>query len=99
MFTTNGFRKRIFKIFGEIFMKIKRKNFTKAQIKKLKPYWKAMRGLEDAFFQGVQEIEKKMQENLKIDDVEFFCVDGNYCGIGNVSKTINLIQSYELEKE
>ena len=80
-------------------MKIKRRSFTKKEIKKLKPYWKALRGLEDAFFQGTQEIEKKMQKELKITDVEFFAVDGEHCGIGNVSKTINLIQSYELEKE
>ena len=79
-------------------VKKSKKKFTKKQIKKLKVYWKELRILENKFGSDISTIEKKMQKSLKIEDVEFFCVDGEYCGIGNVRRTMELIASYELEK-
>ena len=76
-----------------------RRSFTKQEIKKLKKYWKELDALERDFDMTINALEDAMQKDLKIDDVEFFRVDGEFLGIGNISKTINLIALYELEKE
>ena len=75
------------------------KQFSKEEIKKLKRYWKQLKLLEDDFYFGIQLLEKNMQRNLKIKDLEFIIgCDGSYCGIGNTSKTIKLLHDDKLEK-
>ena len=78
---------------------MKMRKFTKEEIEKLKKYWKKLQVLEDEYFIKVHLLEKAMQRNLKIDDLEFFESDDGYCGIGNLSRTIKLIQADELESE
>ena len=72
---------------------------TPELIKKLKPYWKKLDKIKDDFFDQVTNLEIKMQKDkkIKIDDLEFFCVEGDYVGIGNVERTMKLIHSEELK--
>jgi len=69
---------------------------TKVQLQKLKLCWAIMRKEERIFFDKVREIEKNMQEDVGIKDVEFFWDDG-YVGIGNTSRTMKLISGFDLE--
>ena len=67
----------------------------KAPSKKvLKKYWAQLEIAEDAFYQNVGMIEKRMAEDTGIEDIEFFRSpdDGCYCGVGNVSRTMRLVQ-------
>ncbi len=71
------------------------KKLNKKQINKLKKYWRILKILEDSFLESVGDLEKAMSEELNIEDLEFFFCDG-YCGIGDVRRTIKLVNSYEL---
>ena len=66
--------------------------------KMLKPYWKELQILQDQHCIAVYNLERKMQRGVGIDDLEFVYCDG-FCGIGNLSRTIELIHEEELEKE
>ncbi len=67
-------------------------------IEKLKPYWKKLQLLEDKFYGKVEILEKEMQKDIGIKDLEFFCCEGDFVGIGNYSRTIKLMQVDILEK-
>ena len=58
-----------------------------------------MRHVQNDFDFAIQLLEKNMQRNLKIKDLEFFIVDGEIVGIGNVARTMELIASYKLEEK
>ena len=62
--------------------------------KVLKKYWAQLEIAEDAFYQNVGMIEKRMAEETGIEDIEFFRSpdDGCYCGVGNGSRTMRLVQ-------
>jgi hypothetical protein len=70
---------------------------TPALIKRLKPYWVTFCLIEDEYWESVGELEKKMTKELKIPDIEIFHSDGGAVGIGNVPRTMELIQREELE--
>lgn len=74
------------------------KTFTKSQIKKLKPYYKKVKILEDIFLEAVGDLEKQMNEDLNIKNtkLEFFFCDGSIAGIGDYSRSYKLIQSDKL---
>ena len=74
------------------------KKLPKATIKKLKPYWSKLERLEYEFLKNVDNLEKDMQKEIGINDLEFFCNDGGYSGIGNDSRTIKLIHGEQLRK-
>lgn len=76
---------------------LKMRKFTKKEIKKLKKHWKQLQILEDEFYAKVGILEGAIQHDLDIPDLEFFSSDDGYCGIGNMSRTIELIHSDELE--
>ncbi len=74
-------------------------NPTAQQIDVMKKYWKRLKEAEDTFFQSVSEIEGDMCFEVGITDLEFFQSDfGEYCGIGNASRTMNLIHETDLIK-
>lgn len=73
------------------------KKLSNKQIEKLKPYWRELKFLEDNYFQQIAKIEERMSKELDIEDLEFFYCDG-WAGIGNISRTIKLINSEILEK-
>lgn len=65
----------------------------------MKKYWDKLQQLEEDFFQGVSQLEEEMQIEIGIEDLEFYQSDaGGFCGIGNVSRTMNLIHEFELKK-
>ena len=58
----------------------KMKEFSKEELdeikKKLKPYWNDYKKLETDFFHKVNELQKKMNKELKLGiDLEFFYVE------------------------
>lgn len=59
--------------------------------KKVKKYWKPVEMFEDLFFNNIQRLERDMAKETGIKDIEFFFCDGSIVGIGNVSKTLELI--------
>jgi hypothetical protein len=71
---------------------------TKEQIPKLKPYIKAYRELEDEFYGKVFKLERKMSKEFNIIDMEFFISDNEMVGIGNVERTMGLINIETIEK-
>jgi len=77
---------------------IKKKVYTiKPPSKKvLKPFWEELEVAENEYYEWVGKIEKKMAEKTGIKDIEFFRSpdDGCYCGIGNESRTLKLIDRW-----
>ena len=69
---------------------------TKQLIDKLKPFWAQLEKLEDEFSGKVMKLETKMQKATKIKDIEFFMVDGDYVGIGDMGRTMPLIHRHEV---
>ena len=67
-------------------------------IKKLKPYWKEIEEAQGKFWIEIDNIEKKMQKKLGIEDLEIFCVDGEPVGIGNYDRTMKLIFEHDIKK-
>ncbi len=59
--------------------------------KKIKDYFFCLSVLENDFHEAVGRLEDRMQDETGIDDLEFFKCDGEYCGIGNISRTMKLI--------
>lgn len=85
------------KVGGNMHEKYKIKK-TLILIKKLYPYWQELCSLESEHSKKVNILEKKMRNETGIDDIEFFYNDLRECtGIGNVSRTMELIHDEELE--
>ena len=78
-------------------MKYKTKK-TKKLILELRPYWLELRKLEQSFIHKVIKLEKKMAEGTKIDDIEFLG-SYDYHGIGNVSRTMEMVDEWDLEMQ
>lgn len=72
------------------------KKLTKKEIDKLKPYWKAVKKIEDRYWLEVYRLEDSMKQKLG-KEYEFFHCDGELAGIGDVGRTIKLIHPEELE--
>jgi len=75
------------------------RKFTKREINKLRKYWKRLEKLQDDFDELVYILTGEMAQDLKIEDLEFFMSDGGYCGIGNMSRTIELIHEHQLRSK
>ena len=71
---------------------------TKKLIKLLKSSWQAFKTVEDEYYEYIQLIEKKLAKITGIKDIEIFHCDGEGVGIGNYSRTMELIRKEELEK-
>jgi len=70
---------------------------SKKQLAVMKLYWKMLQMEDNIFWAKVAELEKKMSKKTGIKDLEFFKCDGDYCGIGNSDRTMELIQMEYLE--
>jgi len=66
-------------------------------IKQLKPYWEQLQVLGAKFSKQVYKLEQKASKETGIKGIEFFMCDGSYMGIGNVDRSMRLIQRNELE--
>ena len=69
---------------------------TSKLIKQLKPFWAKFEIIEGQFYKNIQALEGYMAKATGIKDIEFFKSDIEWCGIGNVSRTMPLIQQEEL---
>ncbi len=73
---------------------------TKKQLDILKKGWKLFQEITDAYYKNVYNIEHDLSKNTGIKDIEFIhdsmCM--GWAGIGNVSRTMALLQREELEK-
>lgn len=76
------------------------KKLSNKKVELLKCYWKMMENQELVFYKKISDIEKLMcqDKDLGIKDLEFIWVDGSIVGIGNYSRTINLIQGGDLNE-
>jgi len=73
---------------------------TKKQMRDIKKHWQLFRESEASFFAEIETIAGSMAVATGIDDIEFiFGCDGWYCGVGNASRTMALIQDYKLERK
>jgi len=64
--------------------------------RRLKKYWDKLELLESIFYHGVELIEKDMQKETNIKDIEFFWADNEIVGIGTGARTVELIhRDYE----
>ena len=65
---------------------------NKKQLKLMKGAWEWLRLEQDEFYSKVQKIEERLSIVTGIPDLEFFMCDNEYVGIGNVGRTMKLIQ-------
>lgn len=70
---------------------------TKELMKQLKPFMTDLLIIENQYWTGISKLEHKMYKKTGIKDIELFHSDGSVVGIGNVSRTMELIQREELE--
>ena len=80
-------------------MLTKKKKLTKKQLSRIKLWWEIARLIDAEYWDKIMLIEKRMKLDpvIGIKDIEFFWKDG-LAGIGNASRTIELIHSTTLEK-
>ena len=69
----------------------------KRLIRRLKKYWKAAMILQEKFYEELSKLEKMMEKDTKIKEIEFFIIEGEIVGIGNAQRTMRLIHAHELE--
>ena len=60
--------------------------------KALKPYWVNLQELTDMYQDMVETIEQRMNSDLGRTDLEFFRGVDGYCGIGNLDRSMKLVQ-------
>ena len=77
--------------------KKKYKKVTKKQLAVLKEGWAMWQRELNGCYKYLTEIEAWMSKTSGIEGVEFFMCDNEYVGIGNVSRSIKLIQREKLE--
>ncbi len=77
---------------------MKRIKITPKLLKILKAYTKLYNQIEDEFHKKRYKLEKQMEKETGIEDIEFFHCDGEFGGIGNVDRTMELIHRDKLEK-
>lgn len=70
---------------------------NKKQIQIMKAYWKKFRVLEHEFYRNLFNLENNLEIESGIKGIEFFMCDNEYVGIGNVDRTMKLIQSDKLK--
>jgi len=67
-------------------------------LENLAPIWEKYMKVEKEFDKQVEALTDEMRKSMGINDLIFFCQDGLPCGIGNLSRTLDLIHSTDLEK-
>ena len=72
---------------------------THKLLKILKAYTKLFSKIEGKYYSGLNKLEKQMQKETGIKDIEFFFCDGEFTGIGTPSEPekMKLIHRGELE--
>ena len=77
----------------------KRKRFTRKQMVDIKDAWITLQQDKDEYLKAVQLTTEWLAKETGIDDIEFIVgCDGDYCGVGTVSKSHRLVQLDEKGK-
>ena len=72
---------------------------NKKQLKTMRLYWEKLLRIETVFLNRVYDLEKELSREIGIKEIEFFRCDGDYVGIGNADRTMNLINEEKLRKQ
>jgi len=64
---------------------------TKEQLKMIKESWKQFCEIQDKFYRKIKLLEAHLGEETGIKGIEFFCSDGDWCGVGNADRSMKLI--------
>lgn len=70
---------------------------TKKLIKQLRGFISDYEVISNEYWRRVGQLEKEMAEVTRIEDIEFFHCDGEMVGIGNGSRTMELIQRHDIK--
>jgi len=73
---------------------------TAKQLEIIKLYWKMLCAEQDKLWLMIGELERKMSKETGIKDLEFIqdsMFDGEWVGVGNVDRTMGLLQREDLE--
>ena len=70
---------------------------TKKLIKQLKPFMKRYKEIEYEYYKQICILETEIQKLTKINGIEFIFGDGDFVGIGNLERTMQLIHREEIE--
>jgi hypothetical protein len=70
---------------------------TKQQLKIMQVYWEKLQILLQKYAKQVFDLEQDLAKETGIDGCEFFSCDGEYVGIGNIERTMKLIQRDKLQ--
>jgi len=65
---------------------------NKKQLSIIKKYWKVYLEIESERFFRIFDLEKTISKETGIKDIEFFFSDNECVGVGNVDRTMKLIQ-------
>ncbi|MFH0805997.1 MAG: hypothetical protein V1901_03930 [Patescibacteria group bacterium] len=65
---------------------------TKKQLKIIKQYWIKFAEKEIEFYTQINKLEKELEKEVKIKNIEFFINDNECVGVGNSDRTMKLIQ-------
>lgn len=71
---------------------------NKNQIQIMRLFWKMLKREELIFINKICDLERTMIDKTGIQELEFFRADGEYVGIGNMSRTMKLISDTDLDK-
>lgn len=71
---------------------------TPKLIRILKAYTRLFKKIEGKYYSSIDKLEKQMRKETDIKDIEFVFCDGEFSGIGNTDRTMELIFRYKLEK-
>jgi hypothetical protein len=70
---------------------------TKEQKRIIKCYWHKMKEIENEFYARINDLEKELERETDIKEIEFFFCDNECVGIGNVERTMELIHGEDLK--
>jgi len=79
---------------------MKKIKITRKLLGILKAYTKLFNRVEGRYYKERHRLEKMMEQETGIEDIEFFFCDGEFVGIGTPShpKKMDLIHRYRLEQ-
>ena len=77
----------------------KYKYAKKVWAKRVGKYFDELEEIEKKHWKAIRKLETKMRQETSIDDIEFIFIDGQLAGIGNISRTMELIDGYDVEIE
>ena len=75
-------------------MKMRRFKATEKQKDIFRKYLKKLTNIENAFGQSVHRLEQQMKKETGIEGVMFFQVDGEYVGIGDWDRSMQLFHRH-----